>query len=89
MPDERKFPILKGTDYHARTEAIPWSVIEIVADDANREHGQTLDTLARRGGLSWSEVGHLFVRHFAIEQGHAVRSAYADFQVARSQKGTG
>lgn len=47
---------------------MPWSIMEIVRDDAQRHHHQTLERLAERGGLSWGEIGRLFVRHAAIEQ---------------------
>lgn len=82
MSDKRRFPILRSVAKNAYgpSESVPWSVVAIVRDDAQREHGQSLEKLAARGGLSWSELGHLFARHFANEQGHKVRSAYADFQ---------
>lgn len=64
----RQFPVISSRQRGPR-EAVPWSVMEIVRQDADREHSQTLERLAERGGLDWSEIGHLFVRHFAIEQG--------------------
>jgi hypothetical protein len=78
----KRFPILRGNG-RGQSESIPWSVVVIVEADAEKEHGQSLDKLASRGGLSWSELGHLFARHFAIEQGMPVRTAYADFENRR------
>lgn len=37
-------------------KAIPWALISSHEDQARRNHGQTLDDLARRGGLSPSEA---------------------------------
>ena len=45
----RKFPIIDGTH-------IPWEVIEIHEHQALINHGQTLQRLAERGGLSWGEA---------------------------------
>ena len=46
---ERMFPIMGGDD-------IPWAVIAPHADRAKRNHGQTLERLAERGGLSSVEA---------------------------------
>lgn len=52
MTEERQFPIMdgKGRAY------IPWSVIAPHAKQAWENHGQTLERLAERGGLCWSEA---------------------------------
>ena len=48
---EKKFPIL-GTN-----ESIDWNLIAPHEKQAMENHGgQTLDRLAARGGLSWSEA---------------------------------
>ena len=48
----KQFPIL-GT---AGAVTIPWSVVEPHAAQAMRNHGQTLERLAERGGLSYTEL---------------------------------
>ena len=60
------FPILKGTDYYAKGEAIPWAVAEVIREDALKHHDQTLEELASRGGLTWAELGRCFARHHAM-----------------------
>lgn len=64
------FPILSGSAEGDRQRevfgaSVPWKAIEVVRDDAQAVHGQTLETLAARGGLTWCEIGSLFVRHFS------------------------
>lgn len=47
---ERKFPILSdGVD-------IPWTIMELHNKQAWENHGQSLEQLAKRGGLCWSEA---------------------------------
>lgn len=46
----KAFPIL-GTK-----ESIPWLVIAPHESQAQSNHGQTLNRLAERGGLSWTEA---------------------------------
>ena len=48
----KKFPIMKNKG----KEYIPYDVIKPHEDQALKNHGQTLDRLAERGGLSWSEA---------------------------------
>jgi hypothetical protein len=65
---ERTFPVLAGSPEAERQRAIfgrtvPWAVIEIIRAEALRAHSQSLEKLAERGGLSWSEIGSLFVAH--------------------------
>jgi lambda repressor-like predicted transcriptional regulator len=46
-----RFPI------HGTLESIPWEIVEAHEAQAKENHGgQCLRTLARRGGLSWSEM---------------------------------
>ncbi len=64
MTDQRTFPVLwpYGREDIAVLErlgcprSVPWSVLEPYAEQAMRFHGQTLEKLAERGGLSPSEV---------------------------------
>lgn len=46
----KTFPIL-----HTR-ESIPWEAIEPHREQAKRNHCQTLERLAERGGLTWREA---------------------------------
>lgn len=48
----RAFPIICSN----KKEYIPWDLIATHEKQALRNHGQNLDTLAERGGLSWSEA---------------------------------
>lgn len=53
MSARRKFP-LQMRDKHGRATqgAISWDVAELLRKRAERNHGQTLERLAARGGLS-------------------------------------
>jgi len=70
-PGERVFPIMHAGDYGSRgsTEKqlraagnlfavvnIPWTLIEPHAQQAMRNHSQTLELLAERGGLDAGEA---------------------------------
>lgn len=50
---ERTFPILGGNG-----ERVPWSFVEKHAAQIHSNHYQTVEQLARRGGLSWHELYH-------------------------------
>lgn len=53
-----RFPIL-GSEKRmrgAKRLTVPWSTVEPHAGQAYRNHGQTLERLATRGGLGWSEL---------------------------------
>lgn len=46
------FPIIDSKP----AEAINWDIIRPHANQAMKNHGQTLERLAERGGLSWVEL---------------------------------
>lgn len=48
--EDRTFPVLGAAT------GIPWGLVEAHAAQVQRNHGQTLDALARRGGLDWVEL---------------------------------
>ena len=48
---DKEFPILKSNG-----ETIPWDSIAPHEEQALRNHGQSLEKLASRGGLSWCEA---------------------------------
>lgn len=56
--DARRFPVLKPTVGGPR-ESIPWKALEPHARQAIRNHSQTLEQLAERGGLAWSEMFYI------------------------------
>ncbi len=56
---EKQFPILGGKGI---IKSVPWRLVEPHRDQAMRNHGQTLERLAERGGLGWAEL-------FCIMQG--------------------
>jgi hypothetical protein len=51
---ERTFPILHG--WGSLPKQVPWSFVEPGRAQAERNHYQTLERLAERGGLSPSEL---------------------------------
>lgn len=56
MEAQRKmYPVL-GDLGAKQKEYIPWDVLTPHEDRACRNHGQTLEELAARGGLAWSEI---------------------------------
>lgn len=50
---EKRFPILNP---HNRIKSIPWDMIEPHRDQAKKNHMQSLERLAERGGLTWDEL---------------------------------
>lgn len=63
---ERMFPVLLGPREKRMApdclRAIPWSAIAPYEDQAKRNHNQTLDRLAERGGLSPLEICYVCCR---------------------------
>jgi hypothetical protein len=51
-----RFPILTGGGVNRERPSIPWAAIAPHERRAVLNHGQSLRTLAGRGGLSWSEA---------------------------------
>lgn len=49
---ERQFPILGDPD----VKSVPWRIVEPHRKQAMANHGQTLERLAERGGLSLMEL---------------------------------
>lgn len=55
----RMFPVLHSTSRplpSAYPKEIPWATLEPHAAQAVKNHDQTLERLAQRGGLGWSEI---------------------------------
>lgn len=53
---EKQFPILSHDWRLKGTEFIPWSIIQPHEAQALKNHYQTLQRLAERGGLDWNET---------------------------------
>ena len=52
MSDEKRFPVLRDE----KIKSVPWDIIEPHRQSAMKNHGQTLERLAERGGLSLAEL---------------------------------
>lgn len=52
----RRFPVLKQGTRAEMPKSIPWIFIEQFRDQAFKNHGQTLERLAERGGLAPEEI---------------------------------
>lgn len=70
----RKFPIMARD----RSQDIPWSMIEPHEDQAQKNHYQTLERLAQRGGLAPCEA----VAILEDRPWHKMDSANAQAQLA-------
>ncbi len=53
---EKQFPVLNHEKYKGCPASIPWSLIEPHAEQAKKNHDQTLEQLAARGGLGAAEI---------------------------------
>jgi hypothetical protein len=64
MSEERQFPVIASTSREERANrvrldcpaSVPWSLLAPHAAQAMRNHSQTLERLAERGGLSPCEM---------------------------------
>lgn len=50
---ERQFPIINAKGI---IRSVPWRLVEPHRARAESNHGQSLEKLAHRGGLSWEEL---------------------------------
>ena len=50
----KDFPVLLQD--HSPPESVPWALVEAARLQIERNHGQTLERLAERGGLSYREL---------------------------------
>ena len=92
MSDEpRMFPVLWQGDrkYFARLKelacphSVPWDFIAEHADGCQRNHGQTPERLAERGGLSPAEIVAVVDTDGSYEQRHAAWNMTPEQEVAR------
>jgi len=49
-----RFPILNSPK--GQPSSVPWEIVEPHRKRAEKNHYQTLERLAERGGLSWAEL---------------------------------
>ncbi len=52
----KRFPVLHNLGHRGEKEYIPWEVIAPHEAQAYKNHGQSLERLASRGGLSYREM---------------------------------
>lgn len=52
----KQFPVLHSSHREGEAEFIPWKILEPHEKQAYANHGQSLEKLASRGGLSWREI---------------------------------
>lgn len=52
----KRFPILLQSNDDHGPRSIPWRLIEPHREQVYKNHNQTLEELAQRGGLSWCEL---------------------------------
>lgn len=48
----KKFPVIQTNP----PEYVPWDMLVAHEERVNRNHAQSLEVLASRGGLSWGEI---------------------------------
>jgi hypothetical protein len=53
---ERRFPVIKQETRAEMPRSVPWEFAERFRAQAEMNHGQTLERLAERGGLSPEEI---------------------------------
>lgn len=53
-PDARRFPVHPDDRHLLRS--VPWTLLDSHEGSAQRNHSQSLERLAERGGLSLSEI---------------------------------
>jgi hypothetical protein len=73
MSDERMFKVLRGQSRVPAAErdtwpaSLPWALVELWREQAELNHGQTLEVLHGRGGLApqelWLASRGLAIRH--------------------------
>lgn len=56
---ERQFPILNSDRTPDLPRSVPWALVAPHERQAIRNHGQSLNRLAERQGLSWVELWHV------------------------------
>lgn len=52
----KTFPVLNYDQYKGAPSSVPWDLVEIGREQAQKNHYQTLERLAERGGLSPCEM---------------------------------
>lgn len=55
VEEYKKYPVLTSA-FEKTKEYVPWDMLSPHENRAYRNHGQSLEELARRGGLGWGEI---------------------------------
>jgi hypothetical protein len=81
MADDRIFPVMGIERYDGRAgpqpKGVPWALVAPCAHVAERNHSQSLSTLASRGGLDWTELyAVLKGRHYTAVRGMTPLTAW-------------
>lgn len=80
---KRQFPVLFSTP-KKKSDAIPWEVIAPHEEQAHINHGQSLERLAERGGLSYREMyAVLRNKKFDYENGNKYSDIQYELEVLR------
>lgn len=75
---ERRFPVIlpwfslrtgrvPSEERETWPRSVPWSFVEVFREQAERNHGQTLERLAERGGLAPDEMWHAAHGHRLLQ----------------------
>ncbi len=75
------FPVLHEPNYKGKKKSIPWEVIAPHEAQAHKNHGQSLERLAARGGLSYREMLAV-LRDQGFDYGNGSRFADIQYEFA-------
>lgn len=83
----RRFPILEHYRYRGPRRSIPWSIVEPHEAQARLNHGQSLERLAERGGLSvdelWAVMHGVYWRRETIPPAEELERWFASLEGAK------
>lgn len=77
----KRFPVLHNLGHRGEKEYIPWEVIAPHEAQAYENHGQSLERLASRGGLSYREMLAV-LRDQGFDYGNGSRFADIQYEFA-------
>lgn len=91
----KQFLVLHSSHREGEPEYIPWEILEPHEAQAYSNHGQSLEQLARRGGLSWREIYAVITdkefdygsEHAADYYRRAVLDAVEEFELGNEANG--
>lgn len=77
----RPFPVLRSYRYTGEKEYVPWEFLESHENQAYENHGQSFEQLARRGGLSWTEIYYI-IKDREFDERNAQKYSDDDYKFA-------